>query len=46
MATSIAKRREVRTLEAKRDALMLKRDLTQRDLAEIRASLKKRRNQS
>jgi len=44
--STIDKRRAVRSLEAKRDALMLKRDSTQRQLAEVRASLKKRRAQS
>lgn len=44
--SSMNKRREVRSLEAKRDALMSKRDSTQRDLAEVRAALKKRRAQS
>lgn len=44
--TSILKRREIRSLEAKRDMLTMKRDMTQRNLAEVRAALKKRRGQT
>lgn len=44
--TNLAKRKEIRKLEQMRDELMTKRDANQRALAEVRAALKKRRNQS
>jgi hypothetical protein len=44
--TNIAKRKEIRKLESMRDELMTKRDNVTRQLAEVRASLKKRRKQS
>ena len=45
-ANNLAKRREVRALEAKRDELMMKRDKAAKELAATKAALQKRRKQS
>jgi hypothetical protein len=44
--TSITKRRAIRELEAKRDALLMSKDKHAQDLATVRAKLKVVRQQS
>lgn len=43
MATNIARRREIRALEAKRDDLIVKLAKMRQDLASVRAALKQKR---